>query len=179
MNLGVISHNTIQPTLPVSSLIHTAHPDLVSPETCNNPTQEAKDAVRSALDDLEKTGVLQHLNQMDISELLNPAVEAHQLFEATDQDIYEAVMEAKEAQEESTRSNETSDANLDDPVEPVPTCIEALQAALLLQKYTRDLDDPITHKLETMLSSFRRMTHMAGMWNMKETKLISYYPSKE
>ena len=68
-------------------------------------------------------------------------------------------MEAKEAQEESMRSNETLDANSDDPVEPVPTRIEALQAVLLLQKYTRDLDDPIAHKLETMLGSFERMTH--------------------
>jgi len=88
-------------------------------------------------------------------------------------------MEAKEAQEGSARSNQTSDANSNDPVEPVPTRIEALQAALLLQKYTRDLDDPIARKLETMLSSFRRITRTAGMRNMKETKLISYYPSKE
>ncbi|KIO10228.1 hypothetical protein M404DRAFT_129242 [Pisolithus tinctorius Marx 270] len=110
---------------------------------------------------------------MDINALLNPAVEAHQAFEATDEDIYEAVMDAKRAWEEPAKSDDVDDES------DAPTCNEALQAALLLQKYTKALDNPFARKLETMLGSFGQRTRTAGMQNMKDTKLISYFPLKE
>jgi len=34
---------------------------------------------------------------MNLTELLNPAVEAHNMFKATDKDIYQAVMDGKAA----------------------------------------------------------------------------------
>ena len=36
---------------------------------------------------------------MDLAELLNPAVEAHNVFDASDEDIYQVVMDAKGAWE--------------------------------------------------------------------------------
>ena len=44
---------------------------------------------------LRNTGTLQHSNRMDISELLNPANEAHGKDTVTDKDIFDAVMEAR------------------------------------------------------------------------------------
>ena len=46
----------------------------------------------TALDELEASGALQHSNQMDIAELLNPAIETNNVFGATDEDIYNCDM---------------------------------------------------------------------------------------
>ncbi|KIK76026.1 hypothetical protein PAXRUDRAFT_18499 [Paxillus rubicundulus Ve08.2h10] len=143
-----------------------------------NLVRQAEDAVESTLNTLEKTGLLQHTNQMDINKLLNPAVKVHQVFEETDEDIYEAVMDAKRVWEESAKSGEV-DVESDAPVEPAPMCNKALQAALLLQKYMRDLDDPFAHKLEMMLGLFGRKMCTATMQNTKDTELTNYFPSKE
>ncbi|KAI6011138.1 hypothetical protein EDC04DRAFT_3145852 [Pisolithus marmoratus] len=60
---------------------------------------------------------LLHSNQMDFTELFNPAIEAHDMFDVTDKDIFEAVMEVEQIQ----------DANInDEPVEAPPTRSEAL-----------------------------------------------------
>ncbi|KIK74702.1 hypothetical protein PAXRUDRAFT_789118, partial [Paxillus rubicundulus Ve08.2h10] len=58
-------------------------------------------------------------------------------------------------------------------------CNKALQVALLLQKYTKDLDDPFAHKLEIMLGLFGRKTRTAAMQNTQDTTLISYFPLKQ
>jgi len=63
------------------------------------PKKGAERLLRGALNDLESTGVLQHSNRMDIAGLLNPAAEMSDIFEATDEDIYQSVMEAKKARE--------------------------------------------------------------------------------
>ncbi|KAF8559500.1 hypothetical protein OG21DRAFT_1502741 [Imleria badia] len=88
---------------------------------------------------------------MNIDELLNPAVEAHQIFDATDEDIYQAVMDAKKAREASVKG---CDLDSDEAVEQMTTRDEAFQAALSLRKYTKYLDDPFARKLEVMLGSF-------------------------
>ena len=56
---------------------------------------DAKKNVENVLDDLESTGALQCLNWMDLAELLNPAIESHDMFDATDKDIFDSVMEVK------------------------------------------------------------------------------------
>jgi hypothetical protein len=53
-------------------------------------------SIKTALDDLDRTGALQHSNRMDTAaELLNPAVESHSLFDTTDEDIFNSVMDTK------------------------------------------------------------------------------------
>ena len=81
--------------------------------------------------------MLQYGNH-DLAELLNPAVEAHNVFDASDEDIYQAVMEAKGARGLSATSG-GDDNDRDGPIESAPTWNEALQAALLLHKYMKDL----------------------------------------
>jgi hypothetical protein len=56
-----------QHALPVSSLLHPQE----------DPISVAENQVVTLLDKLEKTGALQHSNQMDISKLLNPAYKTH------------------------------------------------------------------------------------------------------
>ena len=99
-----------QPSLPISALIHHQEDPIISIEK----------QLISTLDALERTGVLQCSNWLDISKLLNPPDEAFAVNMATDKDIFEAVMEAKWVQED--KSNDS------DPVEPDSTHAELLQA---------------------------------------------------
>ena len=145
--------SSICPSLPISSLIHTT-------ETLNDPCSQAEKRITEALDELEATGALQRSNRMDLAELLNPAVEAHDLFEATDEDIFQAVMDAKMAREANRGgdSDEVADDSAYVPSRPRPTRNEALQATLLLRDYINELDDSFARKLEVMLGSFGRRT---------------------
>ncbi|KAF9220445.1 hypothetical protein BS17DRAFT_787439 [Gyrodon lividus] len=162
----------IQPSLPISSLIHTTEP--CNPP--NNPVVQAENTIRDALDDLEATGVLQRSNQMDLAELLNPAAETHNIFEATDEDIYQAVMDAKAAREANGEGN--SDDVDSGPVEPGSTRNEALQAALVVGKYIKDFDDPFVRKLESMLGLLGKRTGVLEIQTMKDTKLNGYFEHK-
>ena len=52
--------------------------------------------IKTALNDLEATGTLQHSTRMDIAEFLNPVVESHSLL---DEDIFNPVIDAKKLEE--------------------------------------------------------------------------------
>ena len=133
--------------------------------------------VESVLDQLGSTGVLQRSNQMNTTELLNPAVEAHNMFDATDQDIFDVVMEVKRVKEGSAALG-TGDID-DEPFEELPTRKETLQAMLLMRRYTKVLNDPLTRTVETTLGSFARRKCTEEMQNKKDTKITSYFLRKE
>jgi hypothetical protein len=105
-----------------------------------------------ALDALEATGILQHSNCMDVAQLLSPDVEAHNIFEATDKDIFQSVVDAKVTWEQNVRVGD--DCECAACIEPGPTRKEALQAALILWNFIKELDNPFAHNLELMLCSF-------------------------
>ena len=133
--------------------------------------------VESVLDQLESTSVLQHLNRMNITELLNPAVEAHNMFDTTDQDIFNVVMEVKRVKEGSAALG-TGDID-DEPFEELPTRKEMLQAMLLMRRYTKVLNDPLTRTVKTTLGSFTWRICTEEMQNEKDTKITSYFLRKE
>ncbi|KAN0086125.1 hypothetical protein V8E55_007259 [Tylopilus felleus] len=64
---------------------------------------------------------------MAIEELPNPIEETHYIFQATDQDIYDAVMDAKTARERMTAAGGSNDSEPDDaddsdePIKPTRT----------------------------------------------------------
>ena len=139
--------------------------------------------VNTALDDLEATGALQCSNHMDIAKLLHPTAETHNISEATDEDIFEAVMDTKMAWEggegDSDKVDDTK-SGLDAATtsEPSLTYSEALQACLLLKKYIVDMDDPAARKLEVMLGSFRRMIQACEMQSMENGKITHFFTHK-
>ena len=66
----------------------------------------------------------QRSNQMAI-ELLNPIEETHHIFQATDKDIYDAVMNAKAARAwertaagDSNEPDDADDSESDEPIKP-------------------------------------------------------------
>ena len=87
---------------------------------------------------------------------MNPAAESHNIFGASNEDIFWAVMDAKEAREGGSESDPKDD--LDAAAEPSPTRSQALQASLFLKRYIADMDDPAARKLEAMLGFFGCMT---------------------
>jgi hypothetical protein len=130
-----------------------------------------------ALDDLESTGVLQPSNRMDIEALLNPVDELPQVMEeTTDEEICQAVLDAKKAQEAGLINGGDDDVD-DDPsaIEPCPTHREVLQAASVINKYIDTLNDPIARSLEGVLASFRYQMWLEMSCSMKSTHLTDYF----
>ncbi|KAF8314379.1 uncharacterized protein EI90DRAFT_3022342 [Cantharellus anzutake] len=108
---------------------------------------------------------------MSLSELLNPAAESHEIYSATDEDIYTAVMEAKKAHSDS----DADSSGMPDSDEPAVTRREALQAVLTLWKFTKTINDPFFRNAEVMLASLGQRAR-AMERNMKDTHLTDYFP---
>ena len=105
-------------------------------DTASNPLVFTENLVTTALDDLASRGVLQAANRMTIEELLNPSDESINMNEATDEEIYRAVIDSK-VQRENAAANNIGDNDVDDdaPIELPPSRHEALQAKTTIEKY--------------------------------------------
>jgi hypothetical protein len=110
---------------------------------------------------------------MDLNEILNPAVESdHNIFDATDKDIYHAVMDPKEAQERSRDSSNDTDTAV---VKQVTTRKEALQGAMAILNYLGTWDDPFARQVEAIMGSFGRKTRTLEMQGMRDDKITNYF----
>ena len=72
---------------------------MVSSLLCTDPIQSVERNLEGFLDDLEKTGVLQHVNHLQVNDLLNPEPERQVVEHTTDEDIFRAVMASRAAEE--------------------------------------------------------------------------------
>lgn len=95
-----------------------------------------------------------------------PVAERHNIFEAANEDIFQAVMGAKAAQETNGEGSDGVDTS-DQPVESGATRNEALRAA-------QRLDDPFVRKLVNAGFIWKR-TWVVEMQRMEDTKLTSYF----
>ena len=129
---------TVQPMIPISSLINPTAGQ-------QDPIANAEKRVQSALDDLVSTGALQRDNRMNIEALLNPAAEAQNLDEMTDEEICQAVQDARKAEYEATDSGDHSDDEA-----PCPTRREVLQAVSVINSYVDNLDDAIARLMSIL-----------------------------
>ena len=165
------SFEQLEPTVPISSLIHSTDSDTAA--TTLDCISHTKTLITTVLDKLEATGALQHSNQMDIPELLNPAIETNNIFGATNEDIYNSMMEARKLKEQDG----LGDGDDVDTPELVLTRWEALQAAFILKRYLSTFNDDLlfAHKLEVMVGLFGQQTWVAKMQGMIETKLTDFF----
>ena len=76
---------------------------------------------------------------MALFELLNSAIKAHNMFDTSNQEIYEAMMELKCVQESSESTVGIEDVGN----KVVLTRTEALQAAWVLQKYMEVINSSV------------------------------------
>ncbi|KAH8988660.1 hypothetical protein EDB86DRAFT_2808318 [Lactarius hatsudake] len=93
---------------------------------------------------------------MDIKSLLNPDGESHTLTGVSDEEIYQAVMDARGARE-NLKINGGDDIDNNIPLEPHPTQANILKAVSMISKYTNDINDPLAHSIEAVLGSFNRL----------------------
>ena len=138
-----------QPSVPLSSSIHPQE----------DPVTIAENQVVALLDELENIGALQRSNRMELAEFLYPPDEAHGIdidaATLTDQDIFDAVMEAKREEEEECDDGDDTDA---DTPEPNPTRVEVLEAASMIFRYIQDKDGAYFRELESTLALFLQRT---------------------
>jgi hypothetical protein len=157
------SHAT-QPSIPISFLVHNANPQV-------DPLAHAEKEVENALDDLQSRGVLHRDNRMDIESLLNPQNEIHITAEASDKDIYEAIIDAIEARENIGGD----DVDNDGPVKPRPSHRDVLKAVSIIMQYISELNIPLARKIEASLSSLTRLIHKDEARSMKNTVLTDFF----
>ena len=148
-------------------------------DTASNPLVFTENLVTTALDDLASRGVLQAANRMTIEELLNPSDESINMNEATDEEIYRAVIDSK-VQRENAAANNIGDNDVDDdaPIELPPSRHEALQAKTTIEKYVAAMDEPYARKLESILADFARSTRLIEAKKMKVSVLTDYFARK-
>jgi len=135
----------------------------------------AEDALQCALDDLERTGVLQKKNGMDINELLNPPEESQMMDDTTVKEICQAVLAAHKAQEEGLISGEGNDVEDDTPGEPVPTYSEIAQAMSIVARGIEYDQDPAACKLEVALASYGHQMQSARSQALTTTQITNYF----
>ena len=127
------------PTVPVSSLLN---------DDLYDPIEVAEKEVSNSLSHLERIGVLQPRNRMDLGELLNLVNEHTMYDEGTEEDIYQAVLErCKAEQNREKNAGDGVDDDSDKSPEVKPSHREALAAVSTLSKYVADLDEPFACKL--------------------------------
>ena len=155
----------LTPSIPISSILNQ-----------QDPVIDAEKEVKAALETLVATGVLQSNNWMSIEALLNPQEELLTVKETTDEEIFQAVMDAKKVREESTHDKGDNDIE-DDSLSYIirPTCNEALQAAFVVKKYIEELSNLFAHKLEGIINSFGRQTRLIEAQALKPTVMTDYF----
>ncbi len=160
--------HTANPSIPVSSLLYNDVPFQM------DPVVHAKRQVEVALDELIATGALQKTNQMEIESLLNPEGESQILTEISNEEIYQAVMDALEAHENMEITG-WDDVDNNVPPEPCPTCCNVVKAVSTINKYIIKLNDLQSCKLEAMLNAFNWQLCFDKTKNLKEMILTDFF----
>ena len=162
------SSPVIQPSIPISSLLHAIS------ESHMDPLAQAEKQVENALDDLQTRGVLHRDHRLDIESLLNPQNEAHITAEASDKDIYQAVMDAIEAWENVEKKG-GDDVDKDGPVKACLSRSKVLKAISTTMEYVLALDNPLACKIETLLGSLIRLIRKDKARSMRNTILTDFF----
>ncbi|PBK85242.1 hypothetical protein ARMGADRAFT_1087697 [Armillaria gallica] len=122
-------------------LVHTAAVS-VPVTSLLNPITRAEKEVEEVLDTFQSTGVLQPHNRMDIEELVNPVEEQKDVDgETTDEDIFDAVMTLRNAEEMMDINGGDADADDDSLLDPCPTCCDAMHTVITIQKFVESMED--------------------------------------
>jgi DDE superfamily endonuclease len=167
------------PSIPITSLLNNNLAD---------PTVVAENQVLESLAHLATLGMLQQHNRMSLDEILNPANEENMYMNTgtdEDSDIYQAVLERRDAEQNLEISLCGDDIilaadNLDDDIAGTqkPSRREALSAASIICKYIVDSDKLFARQVEAILASFGRQTRFDEVQSLKPTTINDYFAPK-
>ncbi|KIL66716.1 hypothetical protein M378DRAFT_74681 [Amanita muscaria Koide BX008] len=165
-----------QPSILISALVnnHTAESYTHAVQTVDDPVTVVEQAVVIALDGLTERGPLHRSNRMDIESLLNPAEESVIIDGTTDQEIYQAVMDALEAEQNAIINGGVDDVDDDGPDEDLPTHREVLDAAAVIGRYLDHENDIFARKLEGLLFSLKRNLRLQSA-ALVPTRITDYF----
>ncbi|KAF8312169.1 uncharacterized protein EI90DRAFT_3023139 [Cantharellus anzutake] len=143
--------NSERPSLPGSSRAGSG-PGLGERDNLGtaDPIAAASACVEEGLDALKSAGALHKRNRMSIAELVNNPLETTHINDVSDNDIFDAVSEAWEHGDKDLAGAHDADDSGDDT--PVVSHQEALQAALLLMTYTKQIHSSFARKMEVILA---------------------------
>jgi len=162
------SGSPTQPAVPISSLLCT-------PPPYQDPIAMARDKLRSALDDLEATGLLQSKNRMDIDDFLDPPEESWMTEVSTDEDICQAVLAAHNEQEGGASGDDDVEG---DAPEPYPTYREVIQAASVMNRHVGCVDSPGARRFEVALASFVNEVRSGRSQALTTSHITDYFCCK-
>ena len=94
--------------------------------------------------------------------------------EASDKDIYQAVMDAVEARD-NLEKNGGDDVDDDGLIKPCPSHQDVLKAVSIIVQYVSELNDPLAHKIEALLGSLVRPFHKDEARSIKNTVLTDFF----
>jgi hypothetical protein len=146
------------PTVPISALIEGV--------VC------AENELNEALNQLQSTGILHKKNQMNIEFLLNSPEENLNIDLATDQDIFEAVMEAWEAEDNLDINGGDDDK---EPVSSKPSLLDVCQVVTTITDFLIESDDPHARRLESLLQGLKRHLRLTETRSLKTTHVTDYF----
>ena len=115
----------------------------------------------TVIDTLESSSNYERGLEHTIKNLLNPAGESQVMTEASDEKIFQSIMDAIEARENIDINGGDDVDNAGVAIEPRLTRHEVLKAVSTISKYINDeLDDPVSCKIEGLLWSFNQQLHL-------------------
>jgi hypothetical protein len=94
--------------------------------------------------------------------------------ETSDEEIFDAVMECRNAQEDASNMG-GDDVDDTSPCEPLPLRCEMLQAALVINRYVQNIDDPLARRVEAVLGSLGRQTRYESQHDKVDSKITDFF----
>ncbi|KAF8312436.1 uncharacterized protein EI90DRAFT_3186623 [Cantharellus anzutake] len=150
--------------------------DIPMPESMD-PITIANVHIEEGLNSLQS--VFSKRNRMSIAKLVDNPSEIIHAADVSDDDIFNAMSKAWENREKDNIAEGTHDANNSDDDMPAVSCKDAIQAALLLKTYTKQVNSSFAWKMESMLAQFGHETHYEAQSLLHSSTLGSYFKKIE
>jgi hypothetical protein len=144
-----------------------------------DPIAIANAPIEEGLNSLQSVGILSKRNRMSIAELVDNPSEIVHAADVSDDDIFNAVSKAWENREKDNIAEGAHDANNSDEDMPAVSRKDAIQAALLLKTYTKQVNSSFARKMESMLAQFGRETRYEAQSLLRSSTLDSYFKKIE
>ncbi|KAF8326961.1 uncharacterized protein EI90DRAFT_3018346 [Cantharellus anzutake] len=140
-----------------------------------DPIIAANTYLEESLDSLQSAGVLHRRNRMTIAELVDSLLEIFHNEDVSDDDIFSTVTEAWGENEKDLAGQGANDADDSDDGMQTISRPEALQVALLLRAYTKQMDSTFARKMEAILAQFGSETCHQAQGSLRSSTLDRYF----
>jgi hypothetical protein len=96
---------------------------------------------------------------------------------STDEDIYNSVKKSIKSCDQAESNGGDDNSNDDAIIEASSSHHDALMTASVLTSFMHNLNDPLAHRLEDILVSFKRQVHLQEIQSKHATRITDYFSS--